>query len=377
MSSTLPPELTDRIIDFLWDHQLDLRACSLVCSQWLPASRFHIFESITIPSDPRFLALVQCPRSVVPNHTRTLNFRLWPPGTDGTASQILHLLPNFLNLQTVMVGSLPPSPSRFPALPLVEKLSLHHTKFASCADFGDFVLKFTTLRELELGWVTWEDAGYDVPPRLTSGLEMLSIQGFDQAPNILQWLLSADQSPRTRGLTLYIPKRPDPASLSTISGFLGRLDGELQYLRLDLYSCPYLSWTLGQLELGRLSSLQRLRIGHGVYFYPPSAPGALGMLRAFPTVLGIALSVTSGSQLQELTFDVDISPHTWSFNSDPLFKRFLTNNTIERIPIVRFQVLRGRQSSEAVSWHCKQFASFMREKRFTTRDMIYFTEEGK
>ncbi|KAJ7343721.1 hypothetical protein DFH08DRAFT_701948, partial [Mycena albidolilacea] len=52
MSSTLPPELTDRIIDFLWDHQLDLRACSLVCSQWLPASRFHIFESITIPSDP-------------------------------------------------------------------------------------------------------------------------------------------------------------------------------------------------------------------------------------------------------------------------------------------------------------------------------------
>jgi hypothetical protein len=99
------------------------------------------------------------------------------------------------------------------------------------------------------------------------------------------------------------------------------------------------------------------------------------MLRAFPTVLGIALSVTSGSQLQELTFDVDISPHTWSFNSDPLFKRFLTNNTIERIPIVRFQVLRGRQSSEAVSWHCKKFASFMREKRFTTRDMIYFTEE--
>ncbi|KAJ7831181.1 hypothetical protein B0H13DRAFT_1522858, partial [Mycena leptocephala] len=48
MSSQMPPELTDRIMDFLWDSQPSLCACSLVCRKWLPASRHHLFDSITI-----------------------------------------------------------------------------------------------------------------------------------------------------------------------------------------------------------------------------------------------------------------------------------------------------------------------------------------
>ncbi|KAJ7923804.1 hypothetical protein B0H13DRAFT_1526324, partial [Mycena leptocephala] len=48
MSSRMPPELSDRIIDFLWDSQPGLCTCSLVSSKWLPASRHHLFESMTI-----------------------------------------------------------------------------------------------------------------------------------------------------------------------------------------------------------------------------------------------------------------------------------------------------------------------------------------
>ncbi|KAJ7115411.1 hypothetical protein C8R44DRAFT_709797, partial [Mycena epipterygia] len=43
----LPPELTDYIIDFLWESQPDLRACCLVCREWLPSSRRHLFASIS------------------------------------------------------------------------------------------------------------------------------------------------------------------------------------------------------------------------------------------------------------------------------------------------------------------------------------------
>ncbi|KAJ6585693.1 hypothetical protein B0H19DRAFT_854687, partial [Mycena capillaripes] len=68
----MPPELTDRIIDFLWDSQLDLRACSMVCRQWLPSSRHHLFESITVRPDIGFFTLLQSPSNVVPNHARTL-----------------------------------------------------------------------------------------------------------------------------------------------------------------------------------------------------------------------------------------------------------------------------------------------------------------
>ncbi|KAJ6550333.1 hypothetical protein B0H19DRAFT_887549, partial [Mycena capillaripes] len=55
----IPPELTDHMIDFLWNSQSDLCACSLVCRQWLPSTRRHLFESVTIHPDDRFLTLLQ------------------------------------------------------------------------------------------------------------------------------------------------------------------------------------------------------------------------------------------------------------------------------------------------------------------------------
>ena len=41
----LPAELTDRVIDHLHSNQPALRTCSLVCKDWLPASRYHLFQT--------------------------------------------------------------------------------------------------------------------------------------------------------------------------------------------------------------------------------------------------------------------------------------------------------------------------------------------
>ncbi|KAJ6477628.1 hypothetical protein C8R45DRAFT_363595 [Mycena sanguinolenta] len=194
MTPRVPPELTDRIIDYLWDSQIDLRTCSLVCSHWLPTSRRHIFESLTVRRDARFLALVQCPSNVVANYTRAVDFRLWSPEIDDDTCRILPSLPN---LEALTVGEIPPSPENFPVLPRVRKLSLQHTSFASCVDFVLFISKFPDLRELELGWITWAGGHYDVWSRLEVQLEHLSIRGFEQAPHILQWLSSANHSPQT------------------------------------------------------------------------------------------------------------------------------------------------------------------------------------
>ncbi|KAH9949734.1 hypothetical protein B0H21DRAFT_88427 [Amylocystis lapponica] len=40
----VPSELSDRIIDFLWNTPVALRACSLTCRMWLPSSHFHMFR---------------------------------------------------------------------------------------------------------------------------------------------------------------------------------------------------------------------------------------------------------------------------------------------------------------------------------------------
>jgi hypothetical protein len=47
----LAAELTDHIIDFLHDDRRALNACALTHPTWLAASRFHLFDTITVGSD--------------------------------------------------------------------------------------------------------------------------------------------------------------------------------------------------------------------------------------------------------------------------------------------------------------------------------------
>jgi len=44
----LPQELTDHIIDYLYDDQASLRNCALVCQAWLPTSRYHLFAKVSL-----------------------------------------------------------------------------------------------------------------------------------------------------------------------------------------------------------------------------------------------------------------------------------------------------------------------------------------
>ncbi|KAH9915123.1 uncharacterized protein B0H18DRAFT_915170, partial [Fomitopsis serialis] len=44
----LPPELTDRIIDYLHTDVHSLCACALTCRTWLPAARYHRFRSVSV-----------------------------------------------------------------------------------------------------------------------------------------------------------------------------------------------------------------------------------------------------------------------------------------------------------------------------------------
>lgn len=47
----LSSEITDTIIDFLHNDLASLAQCGLVCWQWYPASRYHLFSFIVLPQD--------------------------------------------------------------------------------------------------------------------------------------------------------------------------------------------------------------------------------------------------------------------------------------------------------------------------------------
>jgi|ERR1700722_7438418 len=72
------PELIDHIISFLDDDRETVKACSLVCKNWLPSSQYSLFgrlglESSTLQS---FIELLNSPVSTIPNRVHTLDITL-------------------------------------------------------------------------------------------------------------------------------------------------------------------------------------------------------------------------------------------------------------------------------------------------------------
>ncbi|KAJ7659596.1 hypothetical protein DFH06DRAFT_1297199 [Mycena polygramma] len=363
MSPRMPPELTDRIIDCLSDSHPDLRACSLVCRQWLPSSSHHLFESITVQPTLQFLSMLQTPSNLVQNHTQTLDIRVWPPRMDPITSEILDHLCHASRLKTIIVGPSPPSALNSQALSHVAKLSLQNSSFRSCADFTCFLSTFPALRELELKSVTWADARDNVYPQVKLELEALSIQGLRGKSAILPWLSSPEFAPRGRTLCLSLPPKVDSASLSVLSKFLSHLDGHLQDLQLDLYPSLRLDQTIALLELDNSTSLRRLRISRALYFDVHTVDSA-PMCRSFSRLLDLAVCLAANNPLVELIFDVEIgAPLRLSMYKAGLgLTDILASPDIAKIHRVGFDILRDRGTSdeEVDVHHRRVVAAFIR-----------------
>ncbi|KAJ6572439.1 hypothetical protein DFH09DRAFT_1362419 [Mycena vulgaris] len=349
----IPPELTDHIIDYFWDSAPDLRVCGLVCKGWVASSRHHLFDSIVVADAPRFLDLLQSPSKVVATHTHALDLRLLP--SDMAGPTILSHLPTFLQLTSLTIGAFLPSLCDFPCLPQVTKLALQHAPFPSSADFTRFVSAFPSVRELEVAWVSWADAGHGVLPRLQLDLDVFSLKGFQEHTDVLPWLLCAEHSPHTRALSLYMPNNATAQTLETISKYLRSLDGHLVSLTLDLHPSLYLQRNVGLLGLDRLRGLRHLRVAHGIYFHPEAAA-----CRAFGGIMDIVPRACRTSQLDELTFDVDITyPDGWFSGSVTALKGVLEDPAVGMIKSIRFNVL--RRANASADGTCYKFRVFMRE----------------
>ncbi|KAJ7616962.1 hypothetical protein DFH06DRAFT_1107616 [Mycena polygramma] len=370
MSSWMPPELADRIIDFLWDNQSDLHACSLVCRQWLPSSRHHLFDWVTVRPTLEFLTLLQSPSNLVPNNARKLDFRLWPREMDSVTSQILHHLAKAWLVKTIIIGTFPPSVPDCPVLSHVTKLCFHRTKFPSFADFARYLGQFPGLRDLELNSPTWPDARDNTCPKFSLELQSLAMQGVQRNSAQLPWLASPDFAPRTRGLSITFPPQVDTHTLSVLSQFLRHLNGFLRYLQLDVYPSLHLDETIAGLELDNLTGLQCLRLGRGLYFSIPRMPTSPPTCRTFPEILDITHRFTSRNQLTELILDVEIAPNLWfsKSDSDLRLKEFLAKPGVEKIPTLRFCILRGRETRRAVDAHRQEFVVFTRERGLISLD---------
>ena len=64
MSSKVPQDVVDVVIDHLHADMKTLKTCSLVCNGWVPSSSWHLFSAFSWPPcTSRFGSLATCPKT--------------------------------------------------------------------------------------------------------------------------------------------------------------------------------------------------------------------------------------------------------------------------------------------------------------------------
>ena len=190
----LSPELTDHIIDFLHDDDEALQACALTHRTWLPASRFHLFNTITANGadgtrdrlDPlsrtRVLPYIRTVKivSIVPEgRISRLQDAIWlyqcierALSESGSSSNPDDSMPHLPTVHCFLSGPCDVGQGGiFPALSAildnVTHLKLSSTTLSRRNGFWPFVSSFPTLHSLEVTDLTYYHHGTvsELPPQ--------------------------------------------------------------------------------------------------------------------------------------------------------------------------------------------------------------------
>lgn len=283
--SAIPPEIFDIIIDFLYDDKRTLSACSLVCSQWLPSTKYHLFSSLRISDDGDdtdynhrtqwlrpFAAFLQNPATTIRPFVKVLQLsprhgRTGCPRRDCEVNELLHLvnlIPNLRSLRLqclALVDSLDGSISSdintivheslrtlsmarmdltdrsievlFSALPAVRSIKTTGLYFPSAASKSE------------------DTASESVPFNLPQ-LRSLVLDVRPPHPNVfeLDYLVSHPSQLTTLDVTLYDNAQSVSQAIQYFGKFIGNIGIALTRLRLDI------SWlNLEDLEIETLSTM--------------------------------------------------------------------------------------------------------------------------
>lgn len=222
----LPIELIECIIDASRYHSSTLAACSLVCKQWLPRSRHHLFSSLDLSADwnpepnsvTEFIKLIDTPNSTLIPYVRTvvLSKRSWGMIP---VQNILGVLarsgvrPGFLHINCPTY-----EPTHLPIFSVsLAHLTLYLHNDMPMATLVDHICAFPFLESLYIGG----SARFSDSPRPTS---MALPPRFHTLvicnPVFATWVLSLDP-PTTQISTIVLRYIRLPDQWSAINQYLG------------------------------------------------------------------------------------------------------------------------------------------------------------
>lgn len=250
--SVFPPELYDRIIDFLWNDPLALEACSLTCRSWRPRTRYrlHMIYSQVIYAKRGYHRLLDKIHEFpdIASHIRrlvigrrTVDETRHPVWVNCVPIQLSPLLSNLFSLEYQnTLSSLWMHPFAHAHLALfrtVGNLSLRGSTFANFNDLARLLLAFPALVYLTLESVTWKSPSILRHVVGKSRSRRLRLQSFalisspwarGDTTDLLLWLSS---TPSVSTITLF---SFTPSHLSDFDGLPTFLQASKSLERLEI-----------------------------------------------------------------------------------------------------------------------------------------------
>ncbi|KIM42945.1 hypothetical protein M413DRAFT_392188 [Hebeloma cylindrosporum] len=206
----LPQELTDQIINHLWDDMISLKACSLVCWSWFFSSRIHIFGTLVVNSKTLDLVatfITETSRCTILPYVKRIEFQGIPlPSAEPQFPTRLGPLSHFTSMLT--------------------HLHLHHARFTNFLELIDLICSFRILQSIGLDSIdylkkmTTDQAVADTKRALPPSANSLRIRDSPLRA-FLSWVVSHRVSPKITTLDVGPIEEDNVHYVGTLLSLLG------------------------------------------------------------------------------------------------------------------------------------------------------------
>lgn len=347
MASVLPPELTDRIVDFLWNDQGTLFSCALTSRGWLPASTFHLYAQINVKSKESLDGIIRASRSphisASFKRSHTLNVRIpdYPTIEERKWSHrvpavLPRLCPNItsLHLHNITFWKASTEPDLFTIgcsqWKRVTHLSLSRAGFRNLLQLQRLLRAFSALDSLDIFILTSDPS----PTLATNGPSQAKDPALRRIsfgapmPRVSKWLLDGPTKESLRHLELNL----ELGSTDDAARWVDATADRLQHLSVFLNLGPWTEAHIVLLNIPKCVTLRSLEIAthkcdFDIVLRPLSSRSRIRSLRLITYshdmqawgTLRDTLSLPQFSELQDVSFRVTLD----KVNTQDMFEKGL------------------------------------------------------
>ncbi|PPQ68925.1 hypothetical protein CVT24_007669 [Panaeolus cyanescens] len=230
----LPLEVQYRILGNLWNEKPFLSECSVVCKAWLPICRELLFAQVVLRSDfAQFLQKSTGNTPFIARYIRKVVFRgnvSWP---DTVYLDFSILKFPYLEQLTFQRSRFQKAPGKCPSCPpsgfsSVTRLELSSTNFTSFAMFAKYIELLSSLQDLKLDNISWNQLGLNFCDNDHVILKWIRYGIISDAP------LDTTTEPRRPLDRLSCLSLPDvlPSEISQMTSFVATISKPLEHLEL-------------------------------------------------------------------------------------------------------------------------------------------------